>query len=363
MQTLFILALATQLLADPYEFHMPEPEPPPVVVTAPIKAPLVDLEADPTDFILETRQIEIPGYAGAFNPTMTRWKGMTLFMFRIRDPQTNSTSGIGITLLDENFTPTTSVQFIRIPFNNPLHPTEQQDPRLIPIGDRLFMVYSNILEHYIQKKIRRVYVVEIFYENGMFIPGESICLSQFEGESDEKWEKNWVPFEFQGDLLLAYSIFPHKILWPLLPRGECETVCQTRGEVKWDWGPIRGGTQAFPVSDTEYLSIFHSSTHLFSVHSEGKKISHYFMGGYTFEKNPPFRITRVSPKPLIAKGFYNSPPYKTWKPLRAIFPCGLIIDDDYIWISYGRQDYEMWIAKCDKKRLLRSLIPVSPATE
>ena len=83
------------------------------------------------------------------------------------------------------------------------------------------------------------------------------------------------------------------------------------------------------------------------------------MGAYTFEAKPPFALIAVSPEPIVFKGFYEPPYYKTWKPLRCVFPAGIIVDKDFVWIAYGRQDHETWVAKIDKKQLLKSLVPVS----
>jgi len=100
-----------------------------------------------------------------------------------------------------------------------------------------------------------------------------------------------------------------------------------------------------------------------STHSEGKTIYHYFMGAYTFSNDPPFEITAISPKPIIGKHFYTGIAYKPyWKPIRCVFPCGYISDEEFIWIAYGREDHECWVAKLDKKRLLDSLVPVAVKT-
>ncbi len=83
------------------------------------------------------------------------------------------------------------------------------------------------------------------------------------------------------------------------------------------------------------------------------------MGAYTFSASPPFEITKISQEPIVGQNFYDGEYYKPyWVPVRCIFPCGFIIEDLYIYISYGRQDHEIWIAKLDKKALLMSLVPV-----
>lgn len=51
-------------------------------------------------------------------------------------------------------------------------------------------------------------------------------------------------------------------------------------------------------------------------------------------------------------------PEAPW-PLFVAFPCGFFLSGDDIYLSYGKDDYEMWIAKIGKRELLDSLVPVS----
>jgi predicted GH43/DUF377 family glycosyl hydrolase len=146
-------------------------------------------------------------------------------------------------------------------------------------------------------------------------------------------------------------------LRPLPGTNSCETLATTKGNTSWDWGVIRGGTPALKI-DGHYLAFFHSSKLIKTVQSEGKNITHYVMGAYLFDEEPPFAITHISPEPIIGKDFYNGPAYKTWKPLRCVFPCGYVHDSRHIWVVYGRQDFEIWVAKIEKDSLFESLIPV-----
>ncbi len=88
---------------------------------------------------------------------------------------------------------------------------------------------------------------------------------------------------------------------------------------------------------------------------------HYFMGACTFSSEPPFEITSFSPEPIVGKDFYHGPPYKTWRPMCIVFPAGFIFDDNFIWVSYGRQDHEMWIVKLDREIFFQWLQPL-PST-
>ncbi len=91
--------------------------------------------------------------------------------------------------------------------------------------------------------------------------------------------------------------------------------------------------------------------------SQGKSIKHYFFGAYTFDSCPPFSISGVSSSPIVGKDFYSGPEYKTVKPLRVVLPCGFVFYDHYVWVVYGKQDHEVWVAKLCKKGLYASLVP------
>ncbi len=321
---------------------------------------LINLEATTQDFILETKKIEIPGYPHAFNASVIRWQDSLLLGFRvIPDPKSSFTSYLGIAHLDEDFQVIGDPQILVNRDQYSLAPSRAEDPRLLTVGNRLYMVYSDNEEPKISKGGFRVYIAELRQDQGYFSMQNIECLSRYEGESRAIREKNWVPFDCQGSLLLAYSLLPHLIFHPIHGTGSCETVASTTGSIQWDWGILRGGTAALLERD-EYLAFFHSSKEMETAHSEGKRVLHYFMGAYTFSRHPPFEITQMSPEPIIGKKFYKGPIYKPyWHPVRVVFPGGFVMDDTHIWVTYGRQDHEIWVTKLDKKGLLDSLRPVS----
>jgi predicted GH43/DUF377 family glycosyl hydrolase len=323
-----------------------------------------DLESATQSFVLETKRIEIPGYPHAFNPGIIRWQGRLLMSFRtVPDPKESFNSEIGMVFLDEKFCPVGKPQLLSLRDENSISPCRAEDARLITLGGRLFMVYDDNVEARLSKGGFRVYVAEIDYDGKYFIADPIECLKYFENENRNMREKAWVPFEFQRKLFLAYSIFPHKIFYPHLDgTGICDTVTCTKSDIAWDWGILRGGTPAF-LEKEGYLAFFHSSIVTASAQSSGKQMSHYFIGAYLFSREPPFDILKISPEPIIGKNFYDGTRYKPyWKPIRCVFPCGYISDDLYIWMTYGRDDHETWIAKIDKKGLLKSLVPCNSST-
>lgn len=316
-----------------------------------------DLEQNLSPFVIETKQIYLEKYPTAFNPSIILWKGRALLSFRIRDPISQSTNGIGLVFLDEEMNPDSKVYELSILPDSPIYSNKEQDPRLITVKDKLYIVYNNEILNIFKEPQRRMVIGEVFFSDEQFYVTHTQCLLNFEGENPKRTEKNWVPFEFEGSILLSYSLKPHLVFSPLSGETMCEKVSSTLGDIKWDWGVLRGGTPALLVKD-QYLAFFHSCKNLTTLQSDGIYMLHYFMGAYTFSKNPPFEITQISPKPIIGPNFYNGPQYKTWKPLRVVFPGGYIIQDNELKLAYGRQDHEMWVVRIDLAKLLSSLKPV-----
>ena len=67
----------------------------------------VNLEEAPHSFVLETKQISIPEFPKAFNPSILRWEGKLLLSFRnIANPKDSyNSSEIGLIWLNDDFEP------------------------------------------------------------------------------------------------------------------------------------------------------------------------------------------------------------------------------------------------------------------
>lgn len=315
----------------------------------------LDLNQLSQDFVLEKKQIWISEYPAAYNPSIVRWHGKLLMSFRVlTNPNNSWHSHIGLVWLDENFNPISKPQLLDTRPNRPHCPSKSEDARIFTVNDSLYIIYNDNEEFY-DYGLRRMHYSEVLYNGREFFVNPE-CIHTYEGASHDKWEKNWVPFDYNGSLLLAYSIVPHRIFLPLFGYGTCETVASTTSVFSWPWGKNRlfGGTPALKV-DGQYLAFFHSSIKMDTVQSGYMETWHYFMGAYTFNPEPPFAITQVSYLPIIGKGLYDNPLiYK-----RVIFPGSFVFDENYIWISYGREDAESWILKLDRKMLMHNLRPVS----
>jgi hypothetical protein len=155
-------------------------------------------------------------------------------------------------------------------------------------------------------------------------PTKSLMMTH---EKSKKREKNWIFFEYgrtSPSLLFIVTIQPLRVIMPK-PKHKNEDLLATAnssnyGHVPesykedirykeygvmdhvysekynphtvslsgiknfcWNYGELRGGTEAKLVGD-EYLAFFHSQG---TVHSRFSMT--YWMGAYTFSREPPFR--------------------------------------------------------------------------
>ncbi len=321
---------------------------------------LLNLEERPQNIVVETKQVQIPEYPDAFNASIIRWQGKLLMSFRdIPDRKSAFTSTIGLVWVDEEFCPISKPQLLQLRDRNSVSPCRAADARLVAVANRLYIVYDDNTEPAITRGGFRVHYGELKWNGKAFSLHNCDRIEHFEGESKNIREKSWVPFDYRGNLFLAYSITPHKIFYPLQGTGACQTIAVAENQMAWEWGDsIRGGTPALLEGD-EYLAFFHTCKQMVTLHSKGKRALHYFIGAYTFKRDAPFSITKMTPEPIIGPNFYEGVSYKPyWGPIKAVFPCGFLADQNFVWIAYGRDDHEIWIAKLDKKALLDSLVEV-----
>jgi predicted GH43/DUF377 family glycosyl hydrolase len=321
----------------------------------------LDLDILTQDFILSTKRIEIPGLPDAFNPSMVLFEDSILMSFRvIPDPKMKYNSSIGIILLDREFNPIGAPQILDTRLLDSDLPPRDEDARLVYIGRKLYLVYSSNPEKKLSAGGFRMTVGELLCDRGTFLIANPMQITEFEGQNKAVREKNWVPFEYKNALFLSYSISPHIVFMQIPGTNSCTTISVSEGSAIWDWGILRGGTPAILLENGVYLSFFHSCKTITSRQSKETEMKHYFLGAYTFAPDPPFEVLNISPEPLVRPEFYSGATYLPyWEPNRCAFPTGLIVEREAIWISYGRQDHEIWVAKIDKQKLLESLVPTN----
>ncbi len=302
------------------------------------------------------KKIDLADYPGAFNPSLFKHDEKFILTFRYT-PHEDALwiSYIGIVILDESLEPVSEPQLVDTRSGNFNTPSQSEDCRIFSCDNKLYLIYNDNTENTgaLPTDRRDMYVAELTQENGRYAVSPPLKLMHETQYSKQLWQKNWVPFEWEGTLLLSYTVTPHEILLPDLQTGLCKPLYKTSGKIKWDWGKIRGGTPAIKVGD-DYLAFFHSSRINRSQASKGKRVWHYYMGAYLFSSEPPFKIKKYLPSPLIGEDFYT----ESDSIKHVVFPGGFVIDDNKIHIAYGKDDSEIWIATIEKNTLLDEMVRI-----
>jgi predicted GH43/DUF377 family glycosyl hydrolase len=307
--------------------------------------------------VLETKRIKFEDFPDSFNPSILKVADGIIMCFRyLPDRYSNPwLSFIGVVLLNDSFEPISNPQLISTRTKTSKTQSQSEDARLFSYRGRIFLIYNDNMEvnntDYTDR--RDMHIVELNVHQNVFTASAPLRLLHQE-KIHHLVQKNWVPFEWDKKLLISYSVNPHEILYANLINGACYHCYETQASLEWELGTLRESTPA-QVVDGEYLAFFHSGTPLTSFASWGWNLWHYFMGAYTFSASPPFEITRFTPLPIVAEGFYTQSNHEK----RVIFPGGFIVMDPYIYVAYGKDDHEIWIAKLDKKELQLALKAVS----
>lgn len=307
--------------------------------------------------VIATKRLEFDDFPGAHNPSLIKADPGFLLIFRDIPDRRNRPhiSNVCIVRLNDSFEPISKPQVLNTRQENSKTPSQAEDARLFSYRGRIFLIWNDNIEviNPTTGDRRDMVIAELVFSDDQFALSAPLKLVYDAKYHLRLWQKNWVPFEWNNTLLLTYAINPHEILYPNLMNGSCYFCYETWAPIDWDLGPLRGSSSP-QLIDGEYLSFFHSGTITASPSSWDLPIWHYFMGAYTFSAEPPFEMTRISPHPIVGEGFYTESNYQK----RVVFPGGFVVLGPYIYIAYGKDDQEIWIATLDKQALKSSLIPV-----
>lgn len=309
------------------------------------------------DIVVATKKIEFEDFPDSYNPSILKTNRGILMSFRYTPNRYSNPwlSHIGIALLNDSFEPLIEPQLIDTRLNSNKTQSQSEDARLFSYQGRIFLIYNDNMEvnNTLYSDRRDMYIVELFLNDAEITTSAPLRLLHQE-KAHHLWQKNWAPFEWNNNLLISYTVNPHEILYVNLNNGACYPCYDTQASLEWELGTLRESAPA-QLIDGEYLSFFHSGIVLSSYASFGWDLWHYFMGAYVFSPEPPFEITHFTPFPIIAEGFYT----QSNREKRVIFPGGFVVKDPYIYVAYGKDDYEIWIATIDHKKLKESLRPVT----
>lgn len=318
---------------------------------------ILNLYENPTKIVKCTKRYFLPECPGAQNPSIVEFGENYLLTFRWSPRHWDEpwVSYIGIVVLDKSLNQITKPQILDTRLYSNATPPQSEDARIISVAGKTYLLYNDNMKVTFPNHWERrdMYATELLYQEGEFILAEPLRLRHSTKYRDRPWQKNWVPFEWHDKLLLSYEINPHEVIMPNLDTGVCYPLFDSHKNINWPYGGLRGGTPAVLV-DGEYLAFFHSGEIKRTSASEFHELWHYFMGAYTFEAEPPFEMTKISPEPINAPEFYTYSYYSK----RVIYPGGFVVDGPDLHLAYGKDDCEVWVATIDLEELKNSLVPV-----
>lgn len=274
-----------------------------------------------------------------------------------------------------------------------------EDPRLFVHENRLFVTFATRYRR--GKPEIRMTIQEIFLavRNSGSIHELELKKPIFDIEFDkekEKDQKNWTPFtDSKGELRFVQSIEPFCVvkLDMVIPCCGDEaigvaktgrsiakaTVVSTgaKGLTKkggsFPFGELRGGTSALLVptdypGGKSYLAFFHASNE--PMEGLGLPVRYtdvlktYVMGAYLFSAKEPYELQAISRHPITHQSMYSGKwpdlPWAYYHMDYIIFPTNYLFEEETgtIFLQYGHQDRETWVAELSLSGLLKSLIPV-----
>ena len=305
--------------------------------------------------IIKTKQLSIPGYPDAYNPSLIPYEEGYLLSFRVRcyDLKTfvkkvlhSKTSYVGLVKLDQNLQICKAPYLLDIASYDDSPSTSAQDGRLFRFGEKILFFFN---DHSLNKQSNQFqYVVELVENRGKLQSKKRATLLDYKRMGSI--EKNWTPFVSANRLYLIYAGNPHLILEPNLETGICQKIAATDAGSIWKWGEMRGGTIAESIEEG-FLTFFHSSQDRPAASFFGPKTGrNYAMGAYLFEKTPPFRVKKISASPLGTLEDYEKSNRR-----KVVFPSGMVFDGNLIHLAWGKNDNKICITTFDKEKLLSSM--------
>lgn len=143
-------------------------------------------------------------------------------------------------------------------------------------------------------------------------------------------EKNWMPFEYSGDLLIVYSVYPHTILRVDVDTGMCTKLYQTNvpknvPALSFQEKHIGNGAPPQPIT-LDGQNIYLGAAHIRGVQNN-LPVRQTFL--YTFEASPPFSIVKIGQPFFIIDAS-----------VQIEFVAGMIVDNEAktVILSFGAGD-------------------------
>lgn len=226
---------------------------------------------------------------------------------------------------------------IPLKINDEVVDEQYEDPRVLVHNDKLYVGCANYQLHVSEKIHQKILVFDKTFTHidnihPVYDGNESNCLS------NTKSQKNWTYFVHDGKILCIYQMKPHTVI-EFDTTGKILTEYKTHVDITktWRFGEPRMGSNPI-LKDGVYHNFFHSS-----IPWKNPK-RQYFMGYYTFEAKPPFKIIEISKEPILWGNETDFRFLPNFNPI-VVFPCGAIYEDNSFYVSFGFNDEKTGIIK------------------
>ncbi|MBI3945032.1 MAG: glycosidase [Armatimonadetes bacterium] len=284
---------------------------------------------------------------GVFNAAAAECQGKIVLLYRAVDPLMISRLGLAISEDGEHF------QRLDLPVvdadpNEPFERLGVEDPRLTPIGDTYYVVYTAASLHRLGEQVPdlagisadipwRVRVALMSTRDFKSFTRHGIILPDITAKN-----AMLAPGKVRGRYVLYYR---HGIR-PMVGYSDDLLHWTDQEEIRWPpvepWEALKIGGGAPPLeTEKGWLMVYHAV--------DANRV--YRLGLALFDREHPARlIRRVGPilepeEPYETKGYIPN----------VVFTCGLVQRDDEILLYYGGADYVIGLARLSLSEALRAL--------
>lgn len=247
-----------------------------------------------------------------YNASVMRWNGKTLLAYR----SGWEGSRVRIAELDESFLPGKDVE---LDLRHAQARDGQEDPRLFAHAGKLCVAFAGGGKH-----------GDGWYSNQLYaVLRDDLTVERVHApryNSRKRMEKNWSFFSWAGELFAIYSIARNAVLH--IQGDNAYPFSETKQSLPWSGGHLRGGSSPVLVG-SEYWHWFHGAHDFGDLMRGGFRT--YSIGVVAFEARPPFRVTRITPNPLLLGE-------KSCGNKAIIFPAGAMLRGQTWLVSAGVHD-------------------------
>lgn len=214
---------------------------------------------------------------------------------------------------------------------------QYEDPRVLVHQDKIYVGCANYQLHVSKKIHQKILIFDNTFNHienihPVYDGNELNCLT------NSRSQKNWTYFVYDGKILCVYQMVPHTVI-EFDSKGRVLTEYKTHTDITktWRFGEPRMGSNPI-LKDGVYYNFFHSSIPWKNSQRQ------YFMGCYTFESSPPFKIIEISKEPILWGNESNFRFLPDFNPI-VVFPCGAIYENNNFYVSFGLNDEKTGIIK------------------